>query len=169
MRDPRIEIVAYSPAWVSEFASESARIREGLGDVLVAVHHIGSTAIPGCDAKPIIDMLAVVTSLANLDARTDALEDLGYEAMGEFGIAGRRYFRKGSVFEDRTHQIHAFADGSPEIARHLAFRDFLREHPDAVSEYVALKHRLAEAHPTDVDAYTDGKSAFIRSIEARAV
>jgi GrpB-like predicted nucleotidyltransferase (UPF0157 family) len=166
--EARIEIVRYSPAWALEFAQESALIHETLGHVLLALHHIGSTAIPGCDAKPIIDILAVVTTLDDLDPRTAALEALGYEALGEFGIPGRRYFRKGSTFEDRTHQIHAFADGSSEIARHLAFRDYLGENPDAVSAYVALKRRLATAHPTDVDAYTEGKSGFIRMIEARA-
>ena len=166
MAEVRIEIAGYSPAWADAFAKESAFIAEVLGDIVVAVHHVGSTAIPGCDAKPIIDMLLAVTSLDDLDARASALEGLGYEAMGEFGIPGRRYFRKGPAFEDRTHQIHAFADGSPEIARHLAFRDHLRNNPDAVREYVALKRRLAAEHPTDVEAYTDGKSAFITAIEA---
>ena len=168
MVEARIEIVGYSPSWADEFARESSRIAEALGDVLIDLHHIGSTAIPGCDAKPIIDMLAVVTNLADLDARADALKTVGYEAMGEFGIPGRRYFRKGSAFEDRTHQIHAFADGSPEIARHLAFRDYLRARPDAVREYVTLKRRLASEHPADVEAYTDGKTAFIQAIEEAA-
>jgi GrpB-like predicted nucleotidyltransferase (UPF0157 family) len=168
MGGTQIEILTYSPTWATEFASESARLRGVLDDVLVAMHHIGSTAIPGCDAKPIIDMLAVVTNLDDLDARTRHLEGLGYEAMGEFGIPGRRYFRKGSAFEDRTHQIHAFADDSPEIVRHLAFRDYLRDNPEVVREYVALKRRLAAEHPTDVEAYTDGKSAFIALIEERA-
>jgi GrpB-like predicted nucleotidyltransferase (UPF0157 family) len=166
--DARIEIVEYSPTWASDFATESTLIQAALGEVVLAVHHIGSTAIPNCDSKPIIDMLAVVTSLEDLDARAAAIESLGYEAMGEFGIHRRRYFRKGSAFEDRTHQIHAFVDGAPEVARHLAFRDFLRGHPDAVAEYVALKRLLATAHPTDVEAYTEGKSAFIRAIEERA-
>lgn len=160
--------MAYTSAWAEAFEREAVRLQDALGDVLAAVHHIGSTAIPGCDAKPIVDMLAVVTSLDDLDARADAVEVLGYEAMGEFGIPGRRYFRKGSAFEDRTHQIHAFAEGSPEIARHLAFRDHLRANPDAVKEYVDLKRRLAAAHPTDVEAYTDGKRAFIKGIEEAA-
>ncbi|MFY9587265.1 MAG: GrpB family protein [Actinomycetota bacterium] len=168
MVQARIEIVGYSPSWADEFARESSQIAEVLCGVLIAVHHIGSTAIPGCDAKSIIDMLAVVTNLDDLDARTAALEGLGYEALGEFGIPGRRYFRKGSAFEDRTHQIHAFADGSTEIARHLAFRDHLRGNPEAVKEYVALKRRLAAEHPTDVEAYTDGKTAFIKAIEEAA-
>jgi GrpB-like predicted nucleotidyltransferase (UPF0157 family) len=144
--------------------------------VLVAIRHIGSTSIPLCDAKPIIDMVAAVTDLELLDELTPAMEALGYEAMGEFGIPGRRYFRKGSAFENRTHQVHAFRSGSPEIDRHLAFRDFLRAHPRGdgareagrvalVAECVALKRRLAAAHPTDVPAYTAAKSGVIQRIE----
>lgn len=133
--------------------------------MLVAIRHIGSTSIPLCDAKPIIDMVAAVTDLELLDELTPAMEALGYEAMGEFGIPGRRYFRKGSAFENRTHQVHAFRSGSPEIDRHLAFRDFLRAHPALVAECVALKRRLAAAHPTDVPAYTAAKSGFIQRIE----
>ena len=165
----KIEIVGYSIAWPIEFEREASSIRAAIGDVVVEIHHIGSTAIPGCDAKPIIDMLAVVTSLEDLDVATPSLEALGYEALGEFGIPGRRYFRKGSAFEERTHQIHAFAEDSPEIERHLAFRDHLRSHPEAVAQYVELKRRLASAHPDDVEAYTEGKNEFIRGIEARAL
>jgi GrpB-like predicted nucleotidyltransferase (UPF0157 family)/quercetin dioxygenase-like cupin family protein len=164
-----IEIERYSPDWAVDFDLESGRVAAALGDVLVAIHHVGSTSVPGCDAKPIIDMLAVVADLARLDASTPQLESLGYEAMGEFGIPGRRYFRKGSAFEDRTHQIHAFEEGSSEIDRHLAFRDFLRAHPEAAAEYVALKRRLAATHPNDVAAYTEGKTDFIRAIEARSL
>lgn len=162
---PRIEIVAYSAAWPLEFERESNRIRSALGDVFVEIHHIGSTAIPGCDAKPIID---IVASLPRLDAMTPAMEALGYEAMGEFGIPGRRYFRKGSGSEMRTHHVHAFAQDSAEVNRLLAFRDYLRTHPEAAAEYVALKRRLAAVYPNDVNAYTEAKSDFIRGIEARA-
>lgn len=160
-----IEILPYSDAWPQEFEREASHIRSAAGDVVSEVHHVGSTAVPGCAAKPIIDMLVVVKSLDLLEARSPALEALGYEAKGELGITGRRYFRKGSAFEDRTHQIHAFAEGHPEIARHLLFRDYLRSHPGAMGEYVALKRRLAESHPYDVDAYTEGKNEFIQGIE----
>lgn len=155
--------------WSEAFARESSSIAEAIGDVLIAVHHIGSTAIPGIHAKPIIDMLAVVGDLSLLDERTRRLEALGYEALGEFGIAGRRYFRKDDRNGDRTHQIHAFAIGSPQIERHLAFRDFMREHPEHAQRYDALKRRLAERHPDDISSYTDGKDEFIAEMDARAV
>jgi GrpB-like predicted nucleotidyltransferase (UPF0157 family) len=160
-----IVLVPYDPRWCSDFEQESASVKALLGDLLIALHHIGSTAIPGIIAKPVIDMLAVVTDVVSLDMRTHFLEDLGYEAMGEFGIEGRRYFRKNSKEGARTHQIHAFAGGSPEIDRHLAFRDYLREHPDAAQRYGNLKLELARHFITDIAGYTDGKTEFIREIE----
>ena len=139
-----------------------------MGGRLVEVHHIGSTAIPGIRAKPVIDMLAVVRDVALLDGRGSGLEALGYEAMGEFGMAGRRYFRKDDAAGNRTHQIHAFEAGSPQIGRHLAFRDFLRAHRDYAEQYDALKSRLAALYLDDIAGYTDGKDAFIREMDARA-
>jgi GrpB-like predicted nucleotidyltransferase (UPF0157 family) len=97
------------------------------------------------------------------------LEALGYEAKGEFGIPGRRYFRKDDAEGIRTHQVHAFGAGSPGAARHLAFRDYMRAHPGIAREYGALKARLARAHPHDMQAYMDGKDAFVREHERRAL
>jgi GrpB-like predicted nucleotidyltransferase (UPF0157 family) len=97
------------------------------------------------------------------------LEALGYEAMGEFGIAGRRYFRLDDSDGTRTHQIHAFEAGVPNVVRHLAFRDYMRAHPSIAEEYGALKERLANAHPRDMAAYNDGKDAFVKEHERRAL
>jgi GrpB-like predicted nucleotidyltransferase (UPF0157 family) len=94
-------------------------------------------------------MLAVVQDLAVLDAFSPRVEQFGYEAMGEFGISGRRHFRRDNPTAQRTHQLHAFAEGSPRIALHLAFRDYLRAHADVAAEYATLKRRLAERHPDD--------------------
>lgn len=112
-------LVAYDSRWAANFERESTVVRAALGGVLVALHHIGSTAISGIVAKPVIDMLAVVTDVTTLDRRATLLEEIGYEALGEFGIPGRRYFRKDSAEGIRTHQIQAFGIGSPEIDRHL--------------------------------------------------
>lgn len=167
---PRQHVVLVSSreSWVEDFAQESARISDALGGVLASIHHIGSTAIPGIRAKPIIDMLAVGDDLTELDAVADRMEALGYEVMGEFGISGRRYFRKDNEHGVRTHQVHAFQSGSSQIERHLAFRDYLRVHPERASEYDALKARLAAQFPEDISRYTDGKDDFINDIDARA-
>jgi GrpB-like predicted nucleotidyltransferase (UPF0157 family)/RimJ/RimL family protein N-acetyltransferase len=167
-RRQRVHLVPHDPQWAAEFDRESSLVTNAFGDLLVAIHHIGSTAIPGISAKPIIDMLAVVSEVALLDANESPIKALGYEVLGEFGITGRRYFRKDDHNGNRTHQIHAFQTGSPQIERHLAFRDFMRVHPDNANQYDALKRRLAEQSPADISRYTDGKDAFISEMDAKA-
>ena len=164
----RVYLLPHDPQWAEEFARESAALASALNPLLVEFHHIGSTAIPGIRAKPIIDMLAVVDDLGALDRQNSRMEALGYEAMGELGISGRRYFRKNDAAGERTHQIHAFQTGSPQIERHLAFRDFMRTHREHALEYEALKDRLAELYPTDISSYADGKDAFIHEMDVRA-
>ena len=169
-KHPGVVVVPYDPAWPREFERAAGEVCAAMGGGnLLALHHIGSTSIPNIHAKPVIDMLAVVAELAALDARGDAMRRIGYEVMGEFGIAGRRYFRRDDANGRRTHQVHAFADGSPHVRRHLAFRDFLRAHPAIAREYSELKQRLAAAHADDIEAYMDGKDAFIKATEQRAL
>ena len=164
----RIFMVPHDPKWRKAFEDEARRITDALGsDVVVTVHHIGSTAIPGIYAKPVIDILLVAHDHADLDAKQPAMEALGYEALGEFGIPTRRYFRRDNADGDRTHQVHAFEVGSPQIARHLAFRDYMIAHPEAAKAYSDLKRTLAEQHPDDIEAYMDGKHEFIQEIDRR--
>ena len=139
-----------------------------LGAQLLECYHIGSTAVPGLAAKPIIDLMVVVRDVAKVDALAAQFESLGYEYMGEFGIAGRRYLRKGG--DERTHQVHIFAETDTQnIKRHLAFRDYMRTHQAEREAYAGLKKMLAERFPYDIDAYCDGKDVFIKGIEAKVV
>ena len=163
-----VTIVPYRESWPDDFAAEAARLRTALGPACVRLHHIGSTAVPGLAAKPIIDVLVEAESLAALDARGGEMEKLGYEVMGEFGLPERRYFRKDDAAGVRTHQVHAWLAGSPELARHLAFRDYLRKHPEVAREYGALKGRLVAAS-RDLEAYIAGKDAFVKEVERRAL
>ncbi len=161
-------MVEYDPAWPEAFVREARRIADIVGENLVTVFHIGSTSIPGLKAKPIIDMLPVALDIAALDERTREFATIGYEAKGEFGIPGRRYFRKGG--RSRTHQIHAFQyDDAWNIARHVAFRDYLRRHDAVRAEYAVLKSDLARRYPEDIGAYCDGKDAFVKRIEREAL
>ncbi len=163
-----VVLVPHNDLWAAAFEAESSTILGVLADLPIQLHHIGSTAIPGIVAKPVIDILGVVHSLDDLDARAPALAALGYEALGEFGIPGRRYFRKNAPDGTRTHQLHAFATGSPAIDRHLDFRDYLRAFPREAEGYAALKQRLAVSCGSDMTAYSDGKTEFIRAVEQRA-
>jgi GrpB-like predicted nucleotidyltransferase (UPF0157 family) len=163
----KIEVVPYNPLWPIKFETECSAIWCALGDILVNVHHIGSTAVAGLAAKPVIDIILEVRSLKELDESTTKMEFLGYEALGEFGIPGRRYFRKGG--SNRTHQVHSFRIGDDNIFRHLAFRDYLNYFSDARLAYEALKIRLASDCDNDLAIYCDGKDAFVKLHEAKAI
>lgn len=163
-----IVVVDYNPLWPLLFRKEADAISRILGDNLVLIHHIGSTSVPFLAAKPIIDIMPVVKDLSGVDAVSGEFVKLGYEYLGEFGIKGRRYLRKGG--QERTHQIHIFQmEDDTNILRHLAFRDYLRSHRDVAMEYAELKKDLAARFPYDIDGYCDGKDAFVKKIENLAL
>lgn len=158
-----VVVVPHDPEWARKFESEAAAIRAALSVAALAIHHVGSTAVPGMHAKPIVDILVEAVSVEAVDERTPALEALGYEARGEYGIPGRRYFRKDDARGVRRFHVHAFAAGAEEAMRHLAFRDYLRAHPEAAREYSRLKRELARRYPADSRAYRDGKDPFVEA------
>lgn len=164
----KVDVVPHDPRWRDSFEAEAKHIAAALGENVVAIHHIGSTSIPDIHAKPIVDVLVEVRDVAELDGRSAAMESLGYQVMGEYGIPGRRYFRKDDRDGVRTHHVHAFAAGSAEATRHLAFRDYLIAHPADARRYGELKRQLAKEHPQSMDAYMDGKDGFIKEMERRA-
>ena len=157
----------HNPDWPRMADAEAARLKATLGDVLVAVHHMGSTSIPGIAAKPIVDLMPTVTSLAALEARRGDIEALGYLWRGEFGIPERRYCvleRNGK----RVFHAHFFVDGHENVVRQLLFRDYLRAHHDEALAYEAIKRAAAAAHPDDSLAYNDHKAAWILACQERA-
>ena len=115
----KVEIVPYNPSWPQMFEEESAKIKQALGENCIAVHHVGSTAVPGLSAKPVIDMIPVVLNIMKVDQVTQNMQSLGYEAKGEFGMLFRRFFTKEHV----ARNIHVFEQGNPEIERHLKLRN----------------------------------------------
>lgn len=166
----RVELVPHDPAWAEAARAEAVVLRDALGDVLLTVHHVGSTAIPDIHAKPILDLMPVVGELAALDGHRAALEGLGYRWLGELGLPGRRYCTKDDPASGkRLVQLHAYEQGAPDIERHLAFRDFLCERPALAAEYDREKQRCQRLHPGDSHAYGDCKSDWIRSVEAQAL
>ena len=163
-----IRVVPYDPFWEVEYENESQKISGILKDVLVDIYHIGSTAVKGLHAKSIIDIMPVVTNISLVDKYNEEFVAIGYECMGEFGIEGRRYFRKGG--DNRTHQIHIFEQSNhKDINRHIAVRDFLRTHPDIALEYGELKMELAYRFPEDIEGYCAGKDAFVKQLEKDAL
>ncbi|EGQ21686.1 glutamate-rich protein GrpB [Sporosarcina newyorkensis 2681] len=116
---------------------EAEKIKEILKEEIIEIHHIGSTAIPGLKSKPIIDIMPIVKDIENINKYNEKMFKIGYEALGELGMKGRRYFRKGG--ENRTHQLHILqADNFTQIERHLAVRDYLNSHKGVAEEYKDL-------------------------------
>ncbi|MCS7040039.1 MAG: GrpB family protein [Caldilineales bacterium] len=157
----RVRLAHYDPRWAVAFAAEAARLREALGPYALAIEHIGSTAIPGIPAKPILDIGVAVQRFEEAAACVPLLERLGYEYLGENGIPRRHFLRRG---HPTTHHLHITEIGSRQWEEHLLFRDYLRSHPDEAQRYAALKRELAQRHPNDRDAYLEGKAAFITAV-----
>lgn len=166
----RVELLPHDPRWAAEAAAEGKALASAIGATLLAVHHVGSTAVPGISAKPVLDLMPVVASLVDLDKRRGALEGLGYEWWGELGLPGRRYCTKSDAASGRRLvQLHGYEDGSAEITRHIAFRDYLRERPEIAAAYDREKRRCQKLHPDDSHAYGDCKGECIGKIEAAAL
>lgn len=163
----KIEVVPHNTEWPALFEEEKKALLDLDIPTVQRIHHIGSTAVDDLAAKPIIDILMEVDSLESLDQNQKKIEELGYESMGEFGIEGRRYYRKGK--ELRTHQIHAFLVSDPHSLRHIAFRDYLRSNQDIKKEYEALKLVVASKCENNIDRYCEGKNDFIQMHEKLAV
>ena len=160
-----IKVVPYDASWPIQFRQEAKKIKKALGDNCIEIHHIGSTAVLGLAAKPIIDMMPIVLDITQVDSTNTFMRSLGYVAEGEYGIPFRRYFTKGG--NHRTHQAHVFELGNPAIEHHLKFRDWMRTHPEDRDAYADLKQDLARQHPHDITAYCLGKDSFIASIDKK--
>lgn len=158
-------MVPYNSNWPAQFTQESNLIQHALGINCLIIHHIGSTSIPSLFAKPIIDILPVVKNILDVDKASQAMEALGYDSKGEYGIAFRRYFQKGKHV--RTHNVHVYEEGDPEIDRYLKFRDWMRSHETDAQAYANLKLELATKFPQDILQYCNGKDAFVASIDAK--
>lgn len=160
-KNESIEVVSYDPQWPQLFAQEAEPIKQALGSNCLALHHFGSTSVPGLEAKPKIDILAVVKELSKIN--TLALENLGFENRGEV-IASGRYFAK----KDPNIHLHVFEEGNPLIERNLLFRDWLRTHQDDREAYAKLKKDLSVQY-TDGMAYCLAKTEFINKIIDKAI
>ena len=156
-----VALAPYDPNWADQFQAEKRALEAALGDRVVAVHHIGSTAIPGLAAKPVIDILLVVRQLADYTACIAPLQNIGYAFIDYPQNVDRKFFRKG---QPRTHHLHIVAQDNAELRDHLIFRDALRANPELRDEYTALKYDLANRFKTDRAHYSDSKTQFVRHV-----
>ena len=158
-----VRVMPHDPQWSALFAREAKRIRAALAarDLPLVIEHMGSTAVPGLSAKPIIDILAGWERVEVLPRLIATLQDAGYIHRGEQGIPGREFFRRG---DPRQYHLHLAQFRGSFWQDHLVFRDLLRADVRIAGEYDTLKHRLAERYPRDREAYIDGKTAFVQEM-----
>ncbi|MGI5915688.1 MAG: GrpB family protein [Anaerolineae bacterium] len=163
----KVIVEPWDPNWRTLYHQGAKEVADALGDEVVAIHHIGSTAVPGLPAKPIIDILVAVHDVVRLDALDERMLSRGYRPRGENGIPGRRYYVKGTDDEHLYH-VHAFRHNDPQVARHLTLVKYLRMHPQEVMAYGRFKTALAKRFPDDIGAYVAGKAAFMQMLDRRA-
>jgi GrpB-like predicted nucleotidyltransferase (UPF0157 family)/chloramphenicol 3-O-phosphotransferase len=159
-----IVVAAYDPAWPALFRRLAAPLRVALTDS--TVEHIGSTAVPGLAAKPIIDIDVVVGSPEDVPTAILTLAGLGYAYQGDEGISGRETFR--SAPASASHHLYVVVAGGEPHRAHVDFRNYLRTHPESARRYAALKHELAERFKDNRTGYTEAKSAFVETVLSAA-
>lgn len=163
----RVEVVPYDTRWPDYYANEARRIQQVLGSHLREIYHIGSTAIPGMSAKPVIDIILICENLDNIDAITARLNSLNYYNIRRHVIPHRSYFTRRQD-EDISYHLHIRERGDPQINRHINFRDYVISHPDDARAYEKLKLKLAEQFVNDINSYVFGKDRLVQEIDARA-
>ncbi len=166
--DPAIRIVEYDPSWEEAFEREAAVIRGALGSVAVRVDHVGSTAVPGLSAKPIVDINVSVPDIAAFDSYRRPLDGIRYLFVPDPESPDFHFFGKPAT-RPRIYHIHVCEAGSLHERRQLAVRDFLRTHPEEAAVYGTLKQAIAERHLGDRPGYIAGKEPYVESLEQRAL
>ena len=162
----KIRLTDYTADWSQLFQIEAEFLKTIFGDEIIKCEHFGSTSVHGMKAKPVIDMMCIVKNIEKVDLFNNHMDSLGYDVVGEWGITGRRLFRKGG--ENRTHHIHFYQLHNPEIQRHLIFRDYLRSHPQEVTNYSRFKEELAQRYDT-TNQYSPAKTKFVSEMEQKAL
>jgi NAD-dependent deacetylase len=161
-----VEVIDYDPEWPKLYAEEAARVREALGPAVKEVEHVGSTAVPGLAAKPIIDLTVGLRQLELTPAQIGAMQVLGYEYLGEHGLPGRLFFRREAAGR-RTHHVHVVEWDGDHWRSHRAFRDYLRSHPTEAADYAEEKRRIA-AEAAGLDDYWERKQPYVDELFTRA-
>lgn len=162
----KVRLSDYNANWAQMLEDEASFLKDVFGDEVIKSEHFGSTSVPGMKAKPVIDMMCLVKDIKKIDTFNEQMRLFGYDVAGEWGIQGRRLFRKGG--ENRTHHIHVYQYDNPQIHRHLIFRDYLRTHPYKVELYTGLKEDLAQRY-NDTTFYSKEKKPFVNALEQRAM
>lgn len=164
MRGKKVIVLPYDEAWKDDFEKIRAELADALGDLALRIEHVGSTSVPGLSAKPVIDIDVVIKDNTVLNDAVAALAKIGYFHEGDLGIKGREAFGYEGKEHLKKHHLYVCPEDSPELKRHIAFRDYLRSHPEAVREYGRIKEEGAALFPEDIDKYMNYKAPVINKI-----
>ena len=157
-------VQSYDESWKTDFIAIRDELDAALKDLALRIEHVGSTSVEGLSAKPIIDIDVVIRDRTVLPEVISALGRIGYTHEGDLGIPGREAFKYEGKDHLKKHHLYVCAQDSEELKRHLAFRDYLRNHPEAASEYGRIKEEGAALYPYDIDRYIEHKSPFIENV-----
>lgn len=160
----RVIVMPYNEEWKKAFSDIKKELDDALGDLALSIEHVGSTSVEGLSAKPIIDIDVVIEDISKLESVIAALEKIGYRYEGDLGVPGREAFKYDGKEHLMKHHLYVCAKEAKELKRHLAFRDYLRTHADAVEAYSKVKEEGARLYPEDIDKYIEYKSPVIEDI-----
>ena len=164
MRTSYVTVIPYSDQWERDFLKIKDEIKSALGELAESIEHVGSTSVRGLSAKPVIDIDVVISDSSVLSDVIAALGRIGYQHEGDLGITGREAFRYDGKDHLQKHHLYVCPNDSSELKKHIAFRDYLRSHPEAAAEYSRIKEEGAALYPEDIDRYIEYKTPFIEKI-----
>ena len=164
MTTARVTVLPYDGKWKTGFEDIKREIEAAVGDIIIGIEHVGSTSVVGLSAKPCVDIDVVIEDYSVFSAVADALWKIGYIHEGDLGIKDREAFKYSGKTHLLNHHLYVCPKDSCELYRHITFRNFLRNSPDAAAEYGRIKEKAAELFPDDIDKYIEYKSVFINEI-----
>ena len=164
MQTRRVVVERYNEAWKSDFEAIKSEIEAAIGDLIIAIEHIGSTSVAGMSAKPCIDIDVVIEDYSVFDKVKEGLSAIGYIHEGDLGIKDREAFKYADKPHLRQHHLYVCPKNSEELHRHITYRDFLASHPEYAREYSLVKEKAAELFPGDIDKYIAYKSPCIEAL-----
>ena len=164
MRTAKVTVLPYNEGWRSDFEKIKNELENAIGDMVIAIEHVGSTSVQGMSAKPCIDIDVVIKDYSVFDILVSRLADIGYIHEGDLGIKDREAFKYTDKPHLQSHHLYVCPQYSAELHRHITFRDYLRTHPEAVNEYSKVKEKAAQLFPDDIDSYIEFKSPCIAKL-----
>ena len=164
MRTVKVTVLPYNEGWRSDFEKIKNELENAIGDMVIAIEHVGSTSVQGMSAKPCIDIDVVIKDYSVFDILVSRLADIGYIHEGDLGIKDREAFKYTDKPHLQSHHLYVCPQYSAELHRHITFRDYLRTHPEAANEYSKVKEKAAQLFPDDIDSYIEFKSPCIAKL-----